>query len=205
MCWDSAFEDEIDFFTAETVKVSAEAELSCREEILLTLPSTQKQIKQLLKPYGLCMPTERLWNNEPGAEFHDFNSLSPISLPLRRANSATFPNLQAEDHDYEYTSSHAVADISLAVFALPPDIHRRFASLVKTCGLDVEDRATVEILPAHLSRSKAMSHDNQPEGSKTGRAGSAKGKVEETKDKRELKFVRVEPRWMPWSTGEPCA
>jgi hypothetical protein len=140
------------------------------------------------------MPTKRVWNSDPGAELHDFDSLSPISLPLRGSKTREFTRVQAEDkHEYEGASSHAVANISLATFDLPPDIHRRFASLVETYGIEVEDRATAEIRPVQPCRSKGRGHGDQL---KSGRAESRKDKVGGTKDRRELNFGPAEPRWM---------
>ncbi|ORY54378.1 hypothetical protein BCR35DRAFT_335806 [Leucosporidium creatinivorum] len=136
---------------------------------------TREHIKTLLQPYGLCMPGDR------------------------------YPQVEAEqDHNYDYSSSHAVANISPAIFNLPSDIHLRFASFVKTYGLEVIDRTTVEILPSHPPPPRTEAQDDKPTTSKGDRAASARGKEKEKKATKELKFGPVEPRWMLWSIGDPC-
>ncbi|ORY54372.1 hypothetical protein BCR35DRAFT_316112 [Leucosporidium creatinivorum] len=174
--------------------------------LVLLTPDMRKNIKTLLEPYGLCMPVNRDWKSDPSVEFGvDFDSLSPISLPLRGPDPSKYPQVEAEqDHDYEYSSSHAVANISPAIFHLPSDIYLRFASLVKWYGLEVIDRATAEILPSHLSVPPAEAQGDRPTTSKGDGAASANGKEKERKAIKELKFGPVEPRWMIWSIGDPC-
>ncbi|ORY54362.1 hypothetical protein BCR35DRAFT_225836 [Leucosporidium creatinivorum] len=186
-CWENLYEAGVDLLTTETTEI------------------TIKHIKSLLEPFGLCMPFDRVWNSDPGAEFRrrDFDSLSPISLPLRGTNASKYPQVEAEqDHQYEYSSSHAVANISPAIFDLPVDIHLDFASLVRTYGLEVADRTTVEILPSLPPSSSTDAQDDKPTTSKGDGAASAQGK--EKKATKELNFVPVEPRWMLWSIGDPC-
>jgi len=151
------------------------------------------------------MPIDRVWNSDPGAELHDFDSLSPVSLPLRRTDTLVYPRIDAEqDHNYDYASSHAVANISPAIFNLSADIHLRFASLVKTYGLQVVDRTSSEILPSHPPPPKFEAESDRPKGGRTEEAGSATGNAKAKKPAKELKFGRVEPRWMLWSAGDPC-
>jgi hypothetical protein len=168
-----------------------------------------KHIKHLLESYGLCMPLRRVWNSDPGAEYYvDFDALSPISLPLRGTDTLAYPQVEAEqDHSYEGSSFHAVANISPAIFNLPHDIHRRFASLVKTYGLQVVDRASFEILPSQSLPPNPETEGEKPKGDKAGTpgVGSPKGKEKAMKPVKELKFGRVEPRWMLWSMGGPCS
>ncbi|ORY52714.1 hypothetical protein BCR35DRAFT_310607 [Leucosporidium creatinivorum] len=184
-CWENVFEGETPFLEKET----------------------RENTKALLQPYGLCVPIDRVWTSEPGAEIRvDFDSLLPISLPLRGSNSVAYPEVEAEqDHDYEYSSSHAVANISPAIFDLPADIHLRFASLVKTYGLEVIDRTTVEILPSNPPPPRTEAQDDKRMTTKAEGAASAQGKAKEKKAVKELKFGRVEPRWMLWSIGDPCS
>jgi len=154
------------------------------------------------------MPISRTWHSEPCAEYGvDFGALSPISLPLRGTDAPEYPQVEAEqDHSFEGSSFHVVANISPATFNLPADIHLRFASLVKTYGLQVVDRASCEILPSQPPPPKPETEGEKPTGDKAGveGVGSTKGKEKAKKPVKELKFGRVEPRWMIWSVGDPC-
>jgi hypothetical protein len=146
---------------------------------------------------GIATPAPNC-TTSTGSRPSPFLSAAPtLSSILERKQSKT-------TNTTDYASSHAVANISPAIFDLPYDVHLRFASLVKTYGLQVVDRASSDILPSYHPPLKPETESNKPKDNEAEGVGSPKGKAKAKKPAKEPKFGRVEPRWMLWSAGHPC-
>lgn len=169
-------------------------------------------MKGLLAEYGLALATDREWPSDPETEFHDFDSLLAITLPMRDSTPSPRYNtlVSAEaDHSYEGASTHKVANISPDVLRLTPDAARRFAALVKLYPLKMVDRASCEILPPAPARCASKVKQAKEDGGDGAEKEKEKQKVvgqrgRKESVKKEFKFGPAEPRWMVWSVFDPC-
>ncbi|BGP37411.1 hypothetical protein JCM10449v2_001317 [Rhodotorula kratochvilovae] len=149
-----------------------------------------RALANVLADFALCVPNHEVISE---AEFPSFDLYAScaVALPLASRNSPAYPVMDAEV-PHELGPAHFLSRISPAVFALPPDVDRRFHRLLATFPmLEPTSQASDTIcLSSEYTDVPARRPDGGPESEEAKKAS----REEERRRARD-------PGWMIWAHG----